>query len=259
MDVVVVITEFKQMLAARGYSPATVEHYRCYLSSFNCWCKDNGIADLKQVTAKVLADYQGHVKQKPISTETQALHIRPVKRLFEYLVEAGRLLIDPAENIVETCRRNRKLGPVLGEDQVKRLLARPNLSTTCGLRDRAVLEVLYATAIRRNELLGLCVYDVNLKDKVLYIRKAKNRVQRVVPLTKTAAGFIKECSPHPPQLGQKAAQRAPAVFGQHRPWHERQCPGCPDPQVPHRSQHQNAGIGAYLPENLRHPYAAVRG
>lgn len=192
MDVVVVITEFKQMLAARGYSPATVEHYRCYLSSFNCWCKDNGIADLKQVTAKVLADYQGHVKQKPISTETQALHIRPVKRLFEYLVEAGRLLIDPAENIVETCRRNRKLGPVLGEDQVKRLLARPNLSTTCGLRDRAVLEVLYATAIRRNELLGLCVYDVNLKDKVLYIRKAKNRVQRVVPLTKTAAGFIKE-------------------------------------------------------------------
>jgi integrase len=55
-----------------------------------------------------------------------------------------------------------------------------------------VLEVLYATAIRRNELLNLSVYDADLKDSVLYIRKAKGRVQRVVPLTRTAAGFVKE-------------------------------------------------------------------
>jgi integrase/recombinase XerD len=192
MDVVVVITQFKQMLAARGYSPATVAHYRHYLSSFNRWLQDNDIADVKQVTAKVLADYQGFVKQKPIAPETQALYIRPVKRLFEYLVQAGRLLIDPSENIVETCRKNRKLAPVLAEDQVKRLLEQPNLSTTAGLRDRAVLEVLYATAIRRNELLNLSVYDADLKDNVLYIRKAKGRVQRVVPLTRTAAAYVKE-------------------------------------------------------------------
>jgi integrase/recombinase XerD len=192
MDVVVVITQFKQTLTARGYSPATVAHYRHYLSSFNRWLQDNGITDLKQVTAKVLADYQGYVKQKPIAAETAALYIRPVKRLFEYLVEAGRLLIDPAEGIVETCRKNRKLAPVLGEDQVRRLLQQPNLSTTAGLRDRAVLEVLYATAVRRNELLNLSVYDADLKDNVLYIRKAKGRVQRVVPLTKTAAAYVKE-------------------------------------------------------------------
>lgn len=192
MDVVVVITEFKQMLTARGYSPATVAHYRHYLSSFNRWLHDNGITNLKQVTAKVLADYQGYVKQKPIAPETQALYIRPVKRLFEYLVDAGRLLIDPSENIVETCRKNRKMPPVLAEDQVKRLLNQPNLSTTAGLRDRAVLEVLYASAVRRNELLNLSIYDADLKDDVLYIRKAKGRVQRVVPLTKTAAGFVKE-------------------------------------------------------------------
>jgi integrase/recombinase XerD len=192
MDVVVVITQFKQMLAARGYSPATVESYRQHLSYFNRYLQDNAITDIKQVTADVLAGYQAYVRQKPIAAETAALYIRPVKRLFEHLVESNRLLIDPAEGIVETCRKNRKLAPVLGEDQVKRLLARPNLSTTCGLRDRAVLEVLYATAIRRNELLNLCVYDADLKDNVLYIRKAKGRVQRVVPLTRTAAGFIKE-------------------------------------------------------------------
>lgn len=192
MDVVVVITEFKRMLSARGYRPATVEQYRQYLSSFNRWLKDNDISDLKQVTAQVLADYQAYVRQKPIAAETAALYIRPVKRLFEHLVEAGRLLIDPAENIVETCRKNRKTGPVLDEKQVERLLEQPNLSTTCGLRDRTVLEVLYATAVRRNELLNLNIYDADLKDNVLYIRKTKNRVQRVVPLTKTAASFVKE-------------------------------------------------------------------
>ena len=192
MDVVVVITEFKQLLAARGYRPATVEHYRQRLSSFNCWLQENDINDLKQVTAKVLADYQAYVRQKPIGAETAALYIRPVKRLFEYLVDAGRLLIDPSENIVETCRKNRKMGRVLEEKQVQRLLAQPNLSTTTGVRDRTVLEVLYATAIRRRELLNLNIYDADLKDSVLYIRKTKNRVQRVVPLTKTAAAFVKE-------------------------------------------------------------------
>jgi integrase/recombinase XerD len=192
MDVVVVITQFKQMLAARGYSPATVQCYRQHLSYFNRFLQDSRITDLKLVTARVLADYQAAVLKKPIAAETAALYIRPVKRLFEHLVATNRLLIDPAEGLKETCRKNRKLAPVLGQDQVQRLLAQPNVSTTCGLRDRAVLEVLYATAIRRNELLHLAVYDADVKDRVLYIRKAKNRVQRVVPLTKTAAAYVKE-------------------------------------------------------------------
>jgi len=134
--------------------------------------------------------------QKPVAPETKALYLRPVKRLFEYLIQTNRLLINPAEHIVETNRKNRKLAPVLSCDQVKRLLDQPNLSTTTGLRDRAVLEVLYATAIRRGELLNLCIYDADLNDHVLYIRKAKNRVQRVVPLTKTAASYVKEYVTH---------------------------------------------------------------
>jgi integrase/recombinase XerD len=192
MDVTVVIARFKEVLAARGYSESTVTIYGQNLSLFNRWLKAKAIGDLKQITAKVIADYQADVRQRKVAEQTKALYLRPVKRLFEYLVESNQLLINPAEGIKEIDTTKRKLAPVLSRDLVKRLLDQPNLSTTTGLRDRAVLEVLYATAIRRGELLNLCVYDAELADKVLYIRKGKGRVQRVVPMTKTAISYTKE-------------------------------------------------------------------
>lgn len=192
MDAVVIIARFKETLQSAGYSKATVSSYSRYLSYFSGWLTDNGIGDLKQVNAQKISDYQAFVCAKPLAAETRAVYMRAVKRFFEHLTESHRLLINPAEHIVETDRKNRKLGPVLSQKQIKRILLQPNLSTACGLRDRAVLEVLYATAVRRNELLNLCVHDADLKDNVLYIRKGKGRVQRVVPLTKTAASYVKE-------------------------------------------------------------------
>jgi integrase/recombinase XerD len=124
--------------------------------------------------------------------ETKALKLRPVKRLFEHLTATHKLLINPAEGIVETCRKNRKIGVVLTLEEVKKLMEQPNLSLKTGIRDRAVMEVLYSTAIRLHELLSLEVYHADFKDKVLYIRKAKGNKQRVVPLGKTAGAFLKE-------------------------------------------------------------------
>lgn len=192
MDVIVIIARFKETLAARGYSPATVTSYSQNISLFSRWLQEKEITDLKQITAKVIRDYHGAVQQRQVAEQTKALYLRPVKRLFEYLVESNQLLINPAEGIKETCTANRKLAPVLSLKEIKRLLEQANLSTNTGIRDRAVMEVLYATAIRRGELLNLCVYDAELTDKVLYIRKGKGRVQRVVPLTKAAISYTKE-------------------------------------------------------------------
>ncbi|MDY6824463.1 MAG: tyrosine-type recombinase/integrase, partial [Thermodesulfobacteriota bacterium] len=68
----------------------------------------------------------------------------------------------------------------------------PNLSLKTHIRDRAIMEVLYATGIRLNELLSLAIYHVDLKERVLYIRKGKGGKQRVVPLGRQAAAFVKE-------------------------------------------------------------------
>jgi site-specific recombinase XerD len=192
MDAVVVITEFKNQLKARGYAEATIEGYRKNLDQFTRYLEEENITDLRTVTKEIIHHYQVKVMAEPIAMESKALKVRPVKRLFEYLTETNKLLINPTEGIVETTRRNRKIGVVLTIEEMKRLLSQPNLSLKTHIRDRAVMEMLYSTGIRLDELLGLEVYHVDLKENVLYIRKGKGRKERVVPLGKEAARYLRE-------------------------------------------------------------------
>ncbi len=192
MDVAVTITEYKNKLRALGYSPKTIEVYGWGLDRFRAYLVQLNSSDLRSVTNPMIVSYQASVQSEPLATETKALLIRSVKRLFGHLVSAHRLLIDPTTGIVESCGRGRKVGPVLSIEEIKQLLCRPNLSFKAGIRDRAIMEVLYSTGIRGNELVALQVYDADLRDKVLYIRKGKGRRQRVVPLGKKAVQYLKE-------------------------------------------------------------------
>lgn len=192
MDILTTITEFKYQLKTRGYAKATIEGYSKRLDQFRDYLSEQNISDIKQITRQTVADYQQHVMAEDNAMETKALKIRAIKRLFEYLEETHQLLVNPTEGIVETCRKNRNIGPVLTMGEVKRLLRQPNLSLKTHIRDRAIMEVLYSTAIRLDELLHLEVYHVDLKDKVLYIRKGKGRKQRVVPLGNHAICHLRE-------------------------------------------------------------------
>jgi len=192
MDVIVTILAFKHHLKALGYATSTIEGYRKGLDQFRRYLVDRDIRDLRRVSHGVILDYQASVMNESIAMESKALKLRPVKRLFEHLVTTHKLLVNPTDGIVETCRRNRRIGPVLTLAEVKRLMDQANLSTRTGIRDRAIMEVLYATGIRLNELLTVEVYHVDLADNVLYIRKGKGRKQRVVPLGKTATTWLRE-------------------------------------------------------------------
>ena len=192
MDVVVMIAEFKNQLKARGYAASTIICYSQYLSYFRDYLVDLNITDIKTISREVIRDYQEMVMDKDLAMETQGLRIRPVKRFFGYLLETHRLLIDPTEGIVEVTRKGRKMPPILTIDEMQKLLEQPNLSLRMQIRDRAIMEVFYSTAIRLDELLALEIYDVDFKDKVIYIRKGKGRRQRVVPLGENASRFLKE-------------------------------------------------------------------
>jgi integrase/recombinase XerD len=192
MDVVVTIAEYKHQLKVRGYAESTVACYGRGLDLFGEYLKGQDITDLRQVNKQIIFDYRAKIMSKPMETESKALEIRPVKRLFEYLMENNQLLINPAEGIVETNRKNRKIGSTLTVSEMQKILNAPNLSLRTGIRDKAIMELLYCTGIRRNELLNLEVYHADLKDHVLYIRKAKGRKQRVVPLGNNAIKYLKE-------------------------------------------------------------------
>lgn len=192
MDVIITIAEFKNQLKVRGYAKGTVHWYGRSLDLFKRYLDEQHISDMKKVRHQTILDFQAGLMTRPMAMETQAVHIRAVKRLFEYLTESHKLLINPTEGIVETSRRNRKIGTVLTIDEVKKLLDQPNLSRKTHIRDRAIMEALYSTGIRLSELLSLEVYHVDLKDKVLYIRKGKGKKQRVVPMGNSAVKYVRE-------------------------------------------------------------------
>ena len=192
MNIVVTITKYQKHLNALGYAKSTIACYSQYLSYFLDYLQEREISNLKKVNNQVVRDYQAMVMDTSLAMETKALRIRPVKRLFGYLVESNRLLIDPTEGIVETDRKGRKMPPVLSVNEMQHLLEQPNLSLRMQIRDRAIMEVLYSSGIRLDELLNLEVYDIDLKGKVLFIRKGKGNRQRVVPLGKTAIKYLRE-------------------------------------------------------------------
>jgi integrase/recombinase XerD len=192
MEADTVIKEYQNHLKALGYAAATVEIYRKNLGQFRRYLAGEEIRDLRRVSRETVLSYQARVMDEENAMETKALKLRPVKRLFEHLVESNRLLINPAEGIVETCRRNRKAGVVLTVKEIKKLFDQPNLSFTCQIRNKAIMELLYATGIRLDELLTLTVHDPDFKEKVLYVRKGKGKKQRLVPVGKTALQTLKE-------------------------------------------------------------------
>ncbi len=186
LDVTNVITGFVNGLKVVGYAESTLDNYGRNLAYFKKYLLARNLYDLRAVIPQIITEYQQAVAALPLAEESKALRIRPVKRLFEHLVNDHRLLINPAEGIVETCRKHRKIGPVLTLEEIKTLLACPDLSLMTGIRDRAILEVFYSSAIRLRELLNLETYDADFKERVLFIRLGKGRKDRVVPLGKKA-------------------------------------------------------------------------
>jgi len=113
-----------------------------------------------------------------------------VKRFFDWLLKKEILLTSPAAHL----RIHKPEPPTripLTEDEVNALLAAPDVGTILGLRDRAMLETLYATGMRVSELLALHLQDVDLADHTAFIQKGKGGACRWVPLTEAAVDFIR--------------------------------------------------------------------
>lgn len=192
MEIQRIVSEFKTHLEVGGYAQSTINCYCQYLTYFLKYLQEIKITDLLQVNNETVRNYQLMVCDMDLAEESKAMRIRPVKRLFGWLLDTHQLLIDPTEKIKETNRKNRTLPPVLSIEEMQLLLAQPNLSLRMQIRDRAIMETLYSSGIRLNELVQLTVHDVDLKDKVLHIRKGKGNRQRVVPIGKNSAKYLRE-------------------------------------------------------------------
>ena len=185
---------YRQDLRLR-FAPSTAANYSRSVEALLAWLDARGIG-LAEVRSEDLEAYQRELftrrkkDGKPHSLGWQANQITAVKSLFRFLYKRLLILRDPAASL--ECPRMEKRLPrsILSKDEVRRLLAAVRVRSPRDLRDRAILEILYATGIRYSELAKLTPYDVDTEDRILRVIQGKRRKDRHVPLTTAAARAI---------------------------------------------------------------------
>lgn len=182
---------YEQDLQVR-YGGRTAPEYLAHAGFFLAWLGAQGV-ELCAARPSDLAAYQSALYAarkpdgKPYASGSQANRLKGVKSFYRFLFRRGYVLLDPAASL-EMPRLDQRLPRViLTTDEVVRILEAPERTTALGLRDRAVLEVLYATGIRASELAQLAVEDVDTQERLLRVVLGKGRKDRNVPLTRKAA------------------------------------------------------------------------
>ena len=192
----------------RGLSPQTVSAYRSDLVRLGEWLERQQGRDLVTADPAAIAAHLRWLHGREISPRSVRRAMAAMHGFYRDLVEAGELRSDPVENL-EAPRLFRRLPKVLSEEEVERLLAAPDVATPAGLRDRAMLELLYATGLRVSELVGLRLPQIDLKGGFL-LAFGKGSKERVVPVGEEAerslARYLAELRP------QLAKGRHDAVF-----------------------------------------------
>ncbi len=191
------VVDWLEWLTAHNYSPVTVLDRSWYLATFISWAELRGIFRPRDVTFPVLESYQRHVGLRrksdgmPLAWSTQAKSLVPVRSFFAWCTRTRRILYNPASELVMPRRDHSLPKAILNHDEVQTVFSVPDITTPLGLRDRVVLEVLYATAMRRGELVGLHLQDVDFTRNWLTLRQTKTRWDRVVPMGERAGLWLR--------------------------------------------------------------------
>ena len=184
------IDEFVDALwLADGLAKNTLAAYRTDLSLFADWLAENQ-KHLIAADEASINGYLTHLHARPggIKAASQNRLLASLRRLFQWLLNAGRISIDPLLNIARPMAGTR-FPKTLSEKQVEALLNAPDVATLLGLRDRAMLELLYATGLRVSELVGVRMFEISLNDNVVRVI-GKGSKERLVPLGEVAAEWL---------------------------------------------------------------------
>ncbi len=195
------LPRFTDEMRVRNWSEGTIVQYLKSLDDFERFIVERypNVAAIANITDEMVSAYQLWLCQREnkrrggtLAPSTQRVYLGAVRSFFSFCAVERIVLLDPARNI-ELPRVGRRLPRgVLSPKEMRAVLRAPNLATYTGLRDRAILETFYSSGIRHMELLRLRVCDVDLERGYLTVLQGKFKKDRVVPLGKVAAHFIRE-------------------------------------------------------------------
>lgn len=185
------VDQFINYLAVdRGLAKNTLESYGRDLRQFQTYLQNGKFEDIKDSSRTTIVDYLNSLKSQGKAVSTISRNIAALKSFYQYLVKEKYLEHDPAEKL-ETPKLEKKLPKILSIAEVEELLKQPNVRLSVGLRDKGMLELLYATGIRVSEIIALNISDVNLD--MGYVKcYGKGSKERIVPLGSIAVKSVHE-------------------------------------------------------------------
>jgi integrase/recombinase XerD len=195
----------------KGLSDNTVAAYRRDVEKFEAFAKKKKLT-VESVSRDDLVDFLAGLYRQKLESRTVARHLVTLRNFFRFAQTQEMIASDPAINL-ESPKIRRNLPGYLRLEEVEKLLEQPDAKTPTGMRDHAMLEVLYSTGLRVSELIGLAVTDVD--SKVGCIRcTGKGDKERIVPVGRKALGIVEKYlrEGRPELVRQAKAAASPALF-----------------------------------------------
>lgn len=187
---------FTRWQEERNYSWHTIEARERTLRAFAVWAAERGLVRPQDITKPILERWQRHLflhrkpDGQPLSVRSQISFTNPLVAFFKWLTRENYILYNPASDLVLPRIGRRLPHTILTAAEAEKVMAVPDVTTATGLRDRAMLETLYSTGVRRQELIDLKLYDLDPQRGVLMVREGKGKKDRVIPIGARALAWV---------------------------------------------------------------------
>jgi len=185
-----------EWMQVTGYSPVTIHNRRHAIRRFIGWADERGLGDPREITRPILERYQRYLfyyrkeDGSPMSPAMQGQCLAALKTWFKWLSRQNHIPANPAADIDLPRLPKRLPSWVPSVEEVEAILREAEPQSPQGIRDRALLETLYATGLRRMELPQIAIYDCDLSRGILWVKHGKGGRQRVVPLGERASAWL---------------------------------------------------------------------
>ena len=178
----------------KNYAANTLEAYERDLREFFSFLSDSGTGrGVTDIDHLVIRRFMGHLQRNGNRKSSSSRKLASLRSFFRYLNREGIVRTNPAR-LVNTPKTEQLNPAVLSEEDIVQMLECPDRSSPKGMRDAAILELLYATGIRVSELTGLNIGDIQFQQRLIMVR-GKGRKERLVPFSERAAGVLQAYRP----------------------------------------------------------------
>jgi len=190
---------FYEWLKEMNFSHSTILNRKYHFRRFIAWCEDRGVTRPQEVSQELIERFQKYIYRyrsektgETYSFTAQRGMLHSVRVFFTWLRKRGYMAVNPALDIEMPRLEKRLPRYLISVEEVEKILAQIDASDPLGIRDRAIIETLYSTGVRRGEMSNLKIYDLDLDRGTLMIRQGKGKRDRMVPIGERAMAWLRK-------------------------------------------------------------------